>query len=262
MTKASLTAEEKKRLEAFRFLTERPEVKELTSAKRLMNPQGLEAFLHDYSGRIGSADKKVLSSLLFKRYAFLAVISLFSFSAFNKKLNVSPENVFLADGEKNGLWLPGFYFEDQAAQPVVEEREKVRKEVAVEVFRNHLFPLMKTVKKVSGLSTMIAWENVAVYMFWIYEGLIEEKELQHVRARMEGDFKWLLDEGNAELFGSSRRNPLARYYSKKQYVAEQDSELRVRKTCCFSYQLTDGEGSRCKTCPQTCNVKQLKGVTK
>ncbi|EDL62656.1 siderophore-iron reductase FhuF [Bacillus sp. SG-1] len=260
MNPVLLSEEEIKRLGSFRFLTERPEEGELTSAKQLINPQGLGTFLRDYSGKIGSNDKKALSSMLIKRYAFIAVISLFSFSVFNKKLNVAPENVFLVDGEKNGLWLPGFYLEDQAAQAVSEDREKAREEVAREVFRNHLFPLIEAVKKVSKLSNLITWENVAVYMFWVYEGLIEQEDLQHARERMREDFEWLLDDANAGLFGSYHRNPLARYYTPKQYVAEQASELRIRKTCCFSYKLNDGEGSRCKTCPQTCNVKPQKGV--
>ncbi|MGM0845807.1 MAG: IucA/IucC family C-terminal-domain containing protein [Bacillota bacterium] len=257
--RVKLTGEEKDKLKSFRFLTERPAESELTSASQLLNEEGLNKFLQKYSDKIGSEDKKVLSSILLKRYAFLAVISMFSLSVFNKRLNVSPENVFLADGEKNGLWLPGFYFQDHAAEPVTD-RETVRADAAKDIFRNHLFPLIETVKKAGKLSNLIAWENVAIYLFWVYEGLIEQEELKHVRVRMEEDFHWLLEEDNAALFGPYHQNPLARYHGEKQYVAEQDSVLRVRKTCCFSYQLRGGESHRCSTCPQTCNVKQPKGV--
>ncbi|WP_168412912.1 IucA/IucC family C-terminal-domain containing protein [Bacillus salacetis] len=250
---------EKEWLSSFRLYTKLPGGRENTSAEQLVNPEGLERFLKNYSGKIGSEDRKAQSSLLVKRYAFLAVISLFTFSAFNKKLNVSPANVFLADGNKNGLWMPGFWLVDDSAQSV-KDREKEREEAAREVFLDHLFPLIDSVKISTGLSDLISWENVAVYMFWIYEGLIEHEDLQHARSRMEEDFRWLLDDSNAGLFGPYKKNPLARYHSEKQYVREQDSDLRVRLTCCFSYKLRGGEGNRCKTCPQTCNVKYPKGV--
>jgi siderophore-iron reductase FhuF len=259
MTEVFLSEQEMKQLTSFRFLTERPWDRELTPARQLIDPDELTRFLHAYSAKIGTGDEKAESSLLVKRYAFLAVISFFAFSVFNKKLNVSPDNVFLADGEKNGLWMPGFYFEDPAAH-ICTDREAAREEIAAEVFRNHLFPLIEAVKQVSKLSHLITWENIAVYMFWVYEGLAEQEDLQHARGRMEEDFQWLLKESNARLFGPYDRNPLARYYTEKQYVAEQDSEIRVRKTCCFSYEIRGGEGNRCKTCPQTCNVKQPKGV--
>ncbi|TYR76184.1 hypothetical protein FZC79_08525 [Rossellomorea vietnamensis] len=259
MSRVSLTAEEKEMLRSFRFLTERPEECELISASQLINGVGMEAFIQKYSGKIGSEDKKVLSSLLLKRYAFSAVISLFSFSVFNKRLNVSPDNLFLADGEKNGLWMPGFYFQDQDASEVID-RESEREEVAKEVFRDHLFPLIETAKKAGNISDLITWENVAIYLFWVYEVLIHQEELGHARERMEEDFRWLLKESNAALFGPYQKNPLARFHSEKQFVAEQDSVLRVRKTCCFSYKLRGGEALRCSTCPQTCNVKQRKGV--
>jgi ferric iron reductase protein FhuF len=259
MSRVSLTSDEKEMLRSFRFLTERPAESELTSAAQLINPEGMESFLLEYSGKIGSEDKKVLSSLLLKRYAFAAVISLFSFSVFNKRLNVSPDNVFLADGEKNGLWMPGFYFQDQDAREVTD-RESAREEVAKEVFRDHLFPLIETAKKAGKVSDLITWENVAIYLFWVYEILIHQEELGHARERMEEDFRWLLNEGNAALFGPYHQNPVARYHSEKQFVAEQDSVLRVRKTCCFSYKLRGGEALRCSTCPQTCNVKKPKGV--
>ncbi|TYS14698.1 hypothetical protein FZC78_18010 [Rossellomorea vietnamensis] len=110
MSRVSLTAEEQEMLRSFRFFTERPAESELTSAAQLINPEGMEAFFQKYSGKIGSEDKKVLSSLLLKRYAFAAVISLFSFSVFNKRLNVSPDNVFLADGEKMAYGFLDFIF--------------------------------------------------------------------------------------------------------------------------------------------------------
>ncbi|WP_421381216.1 IucA/IucC family C-terminal-domain containing protein [Bacillus salacetis] len=259
MIRATLSEQEEKQLGVFRFFSERPGDRELTPAKQLIDSDGLAQFLHEYTDQIGTDDKIAQSSLLVKRYAFLAVISLCTFSVFNKKLNVSPDNIFLANGEKNGLWMPGFYFEDPAAEDV-NDREAAREEVAAEVFRNHLFPLINAVKQVSNLSHLISWENIAVYIFWVYEGLVEQEEFQHARGRMEEDFQWLLQDRNAWLFGPYQRNPLARFYRDKQYVAEQGSELRVRKTCCFSYKLRGGERNRCTTCPQTCNVKQPKGV--
>ncbi|WP_456273433.1 IucA/IucC family C-terminal-domain containing protein [Bacillus sp. AK031] len=259
MSRVMLSDWEKEWLESFRLSMERPSEEKLTPASELMEAGGLKKFLSENAGKIGSEDLKTASSLLVKRYAFLAVISLFSFSVFNKKLNVSPENVMLVDGEKNGLWMPGFYFTDYTAN-LVDDRDLAREEVVREVFRNHLFLLIESVKKVSKLSNLITWENVAIYIFWVYEGLLQHEDLQHARERMEEDFRWLIDENTTHLIGPYHQNPLARYYTKKQYVREQDTILRVRKTCCFSYKLEGGESLRCRTCPQTCIVKQAKGV--
>jgi ferric iron reductase protein FhuF len=259
MSRLMLSDWEKEWLQSFRLSMEAPSVEKLTPSSDLMAADGLKRFLGENADKIGSEDLKTSASLLVKRYAFLAVISLFSFSVFNKKLNVSPGNVFLVDGEKNGLWMPGFYFANYSAE-LIENRELAREEVVREVFRNHLFLLIESVKKVSKLSNLITWENVAVYIFWVYEGLLEHDDLQHARERMEEDFRWLIDEENSHLFGPYYQNPLARYYTNKQYVSGQDGLLRVRKTCCFSYKLRGGESLRCSTCPQTCNVKQSKGV--
>ena len=259
MSHLPLSDWEKEWLRSFRLLMEKPHENSLTSSRQLVEAEGLQRFLQEHHDKIGSGDLKVQSSLLVKRYAFLAVISLFSLSVFNKKLDTSPGNVYLADGEKNGLWMPGFYFKDYTARTVMD-RNLAREEVVRDVFRNHLFLLIESVKKVSKLSNLVTWENIAIYIFWLYEGLLEHEDLQHARGRMEEDFQWLLDESNAHLFGPYHQNPLARYHTKKQYVVEQDKMLRVRKTCCFSYKLRGGEANRCSTCPQTCNVKKPKGV--
>lgn len=221
-------------------------------ASTFLSEKGMKAYLSDRSSVIGSADLKVASSLFMKRYAFVAAMGLMVMTYWNKKMNLTPDNLVIVDGDKNGLWMPQFYLKDASVTEFTSYEEKAA--FIESIFRGHLNHVILTLKKVTKLSNLILWENIAVYVFWIYENddfLVEEG----MRKQRDAQFRQLLSNEFSHWFGHYHKNPLARYYRSKVNVEHVADKVRVRKTCCFSYKLQNGEQYRCKTCPQTCRVK-------
>ncbi|WP_163098957.1 IucA/IucC family C-terminal-domain containing protein [Peribacillus alkalitolerans] len=212
--------------------------------------ESLGANLNEIKVKIGTADDKVAASLLIKRYAFLSVIGLVMMSAFNKKLDYSADNVALVDHVDKGLWLPQFAFHSMKMQDISEHREEWRRIIVQELFAEHIFELIDVLSKSTKISKLILWENVAVYLFWIYEVLQDMYKESPIKERLSEDFLFILSEDAAVLFGKYHSNPINRYFYKKTNVKLDEEPIRVRMTCCLSNRLSN-KGS-CKTCPQTC----------
>ena len=222
-------------------------------ASSFLDGEEMKAYLSHRLSLIGTDDLKVAASLFMKRYAFVAAMGLMAMTYWNKKLNLKPENLIMVDGDKNGLWMPRFHMKDASVSEFTSPEEKV--EFIRSIFRDHLDQVIQALKKATKLSNLILWENIAVYVFWIYENddfLIDKG----MRGQRDDLLLMLLSNENSQWFGRYHKNPLARYHTSKVYVEGVPEEVRVRKTCCFSYRLENGEQYRCKTCPQTCRVKK------
>lgn len=249
------TDQEKSILSQYRF-SDRP-LEGMISASSLLDPERLEAFISELKTTFRTDYDKVAASIFIKRYAFLAVISLYSMSAWNKKLNLDPDNIFIEPPSGDAKWLPKFYFastemEEGQSGGTSGDRWPFPKEKAFQVevlsglFAGHLNPLVNRLARMTGVSKLILWENIAVYIMWLYETVLEyDREL---------DF--IFNEAGGELFGSYHSNPLKKFYTGKTYVDDLDEMVRIRQTCCFSY-LTGEKAARCKTCP--CRKLEMEG---
>jgi siderophore-iron reductase FhuF len=212
----------------------------------LLDESFLKDFLEKLALTIGAPSTKVAASIFIKRYAFLAVTALYSMSVWNKKLNVSIDNVSMESPNQGIPWLPSFSLKEMTAQDWNgEDRALWRDSVLKDLFANNIYPIIMALEKAFGISKLILWENIAVYLFWLYEKELKDNENSNVAE----DFRYLLQEAEGSLFGQYNLNPLQRYYAEKTYVEEMDEEIRLRKTCCYSYQLPAGK--RCKVCPCT-----------
>jgi siderophore-iron reductase FhuF len=249
---SSLSNEEVELLRSYRFLQEIECSSTYIEASKLTDSKALRSYLAERLSSMRTDDIKVAASLFIKRYAFLAVIGLFSMSYWNKKMDLSPENVILVDREKHGMWMPCFYLKNSTVTSFSSQEEK--HQLLQVLFRQHMDVIIQNIKKDIKLSHIILWENIAVYIFWLYENENFLKEALSQQAVAE-DFVYLLQNNNNALFGEYNKNPLARYYTAKVKVEEVEDIVRVRKTCCFSYMLEQGEKNRCNTCPQTCKVR-------
>ncbi|MFJ7728415.1 siderophore-iron reductase FhuF [Neobacillus sp. NPDC097160] len=213
----------------------------------LLDESFLKDFLKSLSDTLGAPNEKITASIFIKRYAFLAVMSLYAMTAWNKQLDVSLDNVLMEKAESGENWLPAFSLKDATVKDLDpnENRSEWRKLVLKDLFANHIYPIIAKLEKSFGISKLILWENIAVYLFWLYESELKDSENDNVT----DDFRFLLFEAEGQLFGANNLNPLQKYFSEKMYLPERDEEVRIRKTCCFSYQLPAGK--RCKTCPCT-----------
>lgn len=252
--RAELTQNEIAILSNYRFAAAEPEKDVQIDFRLFMAEATMGVYLKRYNKGLKAPDMKTAASVFMKRHAFLAVLYLYSMSAFNKKLDVSPGNIILADAIKDGLWLPDFYLKSKSADLCpVGLRETWRMEAVRHLFADNLFPVMDAISKSAKISKLILWENVTVYIFWLYEKILSQTEDHEVKARAAEDFSFLVESAPGRLFGRYNNNPIARYYSEPVYQEETDSYIRIRKTCCFSYMLKE-KGNYCKTCPRTCGL--------
>jgi ferric iron reductase protein FhuF len=195
---------------------------------------------------IGAPNEKVAASMIMKRYAFFAAMALFTMSHSDRGLNVKPKNVTLVSHFEDEHWLPKFYLKDLSFHSFSVERESLREQYVKDLFANHIYLIMEQLSKITKISKLILWENIAVYLFWLYENVLESS--QDRKEIIEEDFRYLFYEAPGHLFGTLHHNPLTKYDSKKIFNPVSDKYIRTRKTCCFSYKL-EGNHKRCNTCP-------------
>ncbi|MBY0124191.1 IucA/IucC family C-terminal-domain containing protein [Bacillus sp. S/N-304-OC-R1] len=239
-------------LRSYRFTTEKSNSALSISLEMLLKEQNLRDYLDKLSQHIDAANEKVTASIFIKRYAFLAVNYLYAMTVWNKKLDISFENVTLETDDHDELWLPSFYFNEKSAEKAYnEDRNAWRKNCVKMLFSDHLFPLIKNLSSVTKVSKLILWENIAVYIYWLYETILSKEKLpEEVILRAKEDFQYLVFQADGSLFGSLHDNPLKRYFNQHIYLEEFEREVRPRNTCCLSY-LTKAK-KRCNTCPHTC----------
>lgn len=246
-----LSESKAKELQSFRFTTEKYTSELSVSMDILLDEQALRDYLKKLGRHVGAANEKVTASIFMKRYAFLAVIYLYTMTAWNRQLHISFENVSLETDPQDGLWLPRFYFNELRLEIVESNREEWRKNGVKILFHDHLYPLVTMLSKVTKVSKLILWENIAVYIYWLYETVFNKEDVPvEVAGRSKEDFYYLLFKAPGSLFGGYNDNPLKRYYNQPIYLEELKEEVRPRNTCCYSY-LTNNK-KRCVTCPHSC----------
>lgn len=219
----------------------------------LLDKEKLQNFLSKLQDTIDAPDKAVTASMFLKRYGFFAVLSLYSMTILDKQLNVSCENVSIETEFNNeiSVWLPNFRLTSLECDSPLENRQQWRDKYLNSLFSEHIHLVIDVLSREAKISKFILWENIAIYIFWLYDMLLEDEQFNKHRATIEEDYKYIVETAKGNLFGPYNRNPITRYYTKKMYFPEHDKEIRVRKTCCFYYQTTS-QSDHCLTCPIIC----------
>lgn len=248
-----LIEQEKEQLREMRFTAARCQSELSIEVGQLIAPELLSDYLWKLSSMIGAPDPKTAGSVFMKRYAYLALIFLYSMTVFNKRLDVSFDNVSLETLNDQDQWLPKFYLKRKTAVVSTGDRGEWRRESLKQLFAEHLFPLMNHLIKETKISKLILWENVAIYIYWLYEKVLFSHEDTEIIKRAKEDFLYLINEAPGDIFGNLNHNPLKKYDNDPVFIREYDGEIRIRTTCCFYYRLKNSSGY-CKTCPQKCNA--------
>ncbi|HWO77129.1 MAG TPA: IucA/IucC family C-terminal-domain containing protein [Bacillus sp. (in: firmicutes)] len=249
-----LTEEELEELSRFRLIPEPKQVDLRFSAEDIMNEHTIRPILKKIKERIEAPNFLVTASILMKRYAFLPVIYLYAFTKWDKILMIDPKHIYIEDAEKNGIWLPEFRFESIHIKTFpADSRELYRKEAFTELFRNHIYKVITILHQETKVSKIVLWENMSVYLFWMYELLMEEEP--DVSEQAYSDYQYIFQQAEGAVFGAYKKNPLTSFNSEKVRIEEYDAMIRIRKTCCYSYMLLkDSESAHCKTCPVKCKL--------
>lgn len=258
---SNLTDNEANELSKFRFINQISEGRGSIAVIELFDHTTLIEHLNNIGKLIGSPTQRVTASLLTKRMAFYAVIHLYTMSVLNKRLNVDIKKMKLVEKENDLLWLPDFYLGDCIVSESYGNRTQWRETIVEDLFTHFFHPLIEALREATRFSKMVMWENIAIYIFWLYETIMKEEKDIEIKQRAEDDFRYILQEAEGSLFGPYLQNPLARFNGEKIYREEFNEWIRVRKTCCLSNLLNAKDGKRCKTCPNGCNMSPFKQDT-
>ncbi|MFD1706453.1 IucA/IucC family C-terminal-domain containing protein [Siminovitchia sediminis] len=188
------------------------------------------------TGRIGAPNACVTSSILIKRMAFYAVIHIYAMTALGKKLKTEPSKLKLIDSAQDDLWLPGFFMNPLEAEDPGENRDHWRDSIIREVFADGLTPLIYLLKEQTRLKEEVMWENIAVYVHWIFKEIEENHQLGEQAAK---DRQYIFLEAPGKLFGTVH-NPLTSFFQLSK---------KGRVTCCLSFMLRNREKKKCAACP-------------
>ncbi|TQR21667.1 IucA/IucC family C-terminal-domain containing protein [Psychrobacillus vulpis] len=237
------------KLRKLRLTTEKMQSTLSIEVSNLLYEQSMRKYLDTLSHHIESSNSKVAASLFVKRYAFLSVIYLYAMTAWNEKLNVNFENISIETDDNEKLWLPNFHFHSLESESLRMDREKWRTNCIETLFKGHLSPILDLLSQTTKVSKLILWENISVYIYWLYETvLMEEGTPSEVTFRSKEDFRFIVYRASGEIFGDYDVNPLTRFY-----YEVHENEVRKRSTCCYSH-LTNSD-KYCATCPHICKRK-------
>ncbi|MZQ80861.1 hypothetical protein GQF01_01740 [Paenibacillus sp. 5J-6] len=215
------------------------------NALDLLNEEMCSDYLDQLSVLLQSPSRMITASQFFKRYAALsAVPQLYAMTVYNKGLNLAAENCFLEPGRS---WLEHVGLADMdVVVPEAGERHVWRNRVISAIFAENIGKLIAVMSKVANVPKSILWENVAVRIFSLYEKRIGITGEQQEQSR--ADFQYVVHQAPGALFGE-KQNPLSRFYRKSTLTSLSTTPLRVRKTCCFYYEVSSVK-EYCTGCPK------------
>ncbi|WP_409299967.1 IucA/IucC family C-terminal-domain containing protein [Peribacillus sp. SCS-155] len=241
-------------LSAYRFASNMDSSAFFFSALDLLKPEKLQTILMEIQNRLKAPDLKVAASLLIKRYGFFAVINMYSMSMLNIKFNSNLENISFQEKGHTG-WMLEILYKDNTGYILEADREKAREEVCKETFALHLHLIIDILFKETKLPKQIMWENIATYIFWLYENLQGQYKGKSEEQTIRSDFHYLINEAPGRIF-HARTNPFRRFYTEKKFLQKQEKFVRVRKTCCLSHML-DTKQTMCAGCPHNRSLKKV-----
>ncbi|SIS44048.1 IucA/IucC family C-terminal-domain containing protein [Salimicrobium flavidum] len=257
MTREMITETEEKFLSGhFRYYTHehmQEPVLETVQAEDLMSREGTAHVLNDLHLYLGSQSFLTTGSFLGKRLGHYAVtVPIVMMTVLDKFPDVSPGNVSYIRIDDNPKWFPKFHLKDKSVSLPGEDREEWIRDNMRQLFRDFLKPVFFHIHKTTRISKKVLWENVAIYLYWLYERKLPEwfegEELEQKRR----DFYFIINELDGEPFGENK-NPFT--YFKDQPVLP--SGARERKCCCLSYRLHE-DSTFCKVCPHLKQMENLK----
>lgn len=218
----------------------------------LLDAASCSDYLDLLSVKLQSPSRMITASQFMKRYAFLtAAPLLYAMSAYNRGLDLSAGNCLL-ESTPGHSWLELVSLDDvNAAMPEASERHAWRDTVIQSYFAGNLGKLIQVMSGVANVPKPILWENAAVRVFSLYEKRIRASGDQQEQARGREDFQYLIHQAPGALFGE-KQNPLSPFYGKPVSSTVTDTPMRVRKTCCFYYEVSSVE-EYCSNCPKVKN---------
>lgn len=137
----------------------------------LADERKMESALSFIQDKIEAPNLRVVASIFAKRLGFVAAGCLYAFSVCQKRVDVQRLSL-QAECEDDGLWLPQVYYPEQAITQVdVANRNEERKEIVTELLSEGFESIWNPLNQYTGISKRVLWENIAVYLLWLYDQL-------------------------------------------------------------------------------------------
>ncbi|MFZ3590048.1 siderophore-iron reductase FhuF [Bacillus sp. DJP31] len=257
MTKQTLQTDELEFLvQHYRLSVENVEDPLSFPCKNLRNADFVDDLLVRLNQIYKISEPYVIASQFMKRYSYMLTVPyLYAMSVWDKQIDFAPDKVSFQSFEQDGVWLPKLHLSSiEVTTPYGGSRTEWRECSLKKLFKEHLSPIIEILARQGRVSRQILWENTATYIFWIYESMVVKYPNNRV---ILDDFNAILN-ADGVLFGNYSFNPIRKFYTEKRVVPVMDTELRVRKTCCF-YNRLPGVQVSCTTCPKTCTIGQKRG---
>ncbi|SFX02952.1 Ferric iron reductase protein FhuF, involved in iron transport [Thermoactinomyces sp. DSM 45891] len=214
----------------------------------LLEEKPREQVLRQIKDLLGTANLSVASSMLVKRISFAFLIPLALFSLYQKRVTGSTWNVsLLTPLESDSLWVPSIVMDLSEVQEVnAENRSSERTELFRWMFQQHFAPWVNGIRCSVNISEITLWENVFVYIKWMYQTMRGEASSVECKRQIEEDYQALISDPTLSL-DQKGTNPFIAF--------SQESFTHNRKTCCLAY-LTSLRPQHCKTCPVNCSARE------
>ncbi|MGM8215423.1 (2Fe-2S)-binding protein [Bacillaceae bacterium W0354] len=213
------------------------------SLDELLDEEFLLSYLNDISEYFNTDNIFIVGSQLMKRLAFNVVLPpLYLMTVHRMKLDLDFRKMWIAPNIVGDLWLPNLYLEDFTVEELPDDE---RKTYLSELF-NKINDLVNVISKVTRVPKPNLWENMAVYIYWLYEKKFKDDRFVDVADRVAMDFEFLVHRLGADAF-DGMCNQLKNFYWGRRI--EEDG-TRIRRTCCFHYGANEARKT-CKTCPHT-----------
>ncbi len=235
----TLSLNEQEKLKKFRVYFHKERPLNYGSLQQMMNSAGANTYLKTNEYQIGSSLPKVAASLLSKRIAFIAVAHLYTMTVFNATLSSQPKDWALISTVKNGLWILDFYLIEEQIERMTGDRDTWKKEAVQKWFQQLIAPAVCSLCLATGLSKKTVWENIRIYIDWLYLDVLTDPQYNSIQTSVEKDYHWITEPTMKFLGNNHLKNPFA---------ALPRFQRSQRETCCLSH-LLDRGAKKCKNCP-------------
>lgn len=218
----------------------------LLSARDLLKREPCLTLLLKWSDQM-QTDTAVAASQLAKQYSFsVALPALYAMSALNERINFSLDNVLIHIGTQDQTSFE-LHLRDWETISLQGDRGVKREQLLKTLFTHHISPLWNHLQQLTGISRFVLWENLAVYVYWLYEEKLNMNETG-ADSFARDDFHHLLFNVPSGMF-QEKIQPLKHFYHPPDRSSGSEKPVRFRKTCCLYY-LTNAGRKCCSNCPR------------
>jgi ferric iron reductase protein FhuF len=210
----------------------------------LLRLHSLHDLLQLYGVKLNTESVEAAASLFVKSYAKMLCGALFGMSVLNDYVSLSLANMGLEMNQAGNMRVT--YSTSVPAS--ILDHTQTRDQVLRDLFAGNLQPMIQALFENTGIHQEILWENVFIYVQYYYDMWTKEAVSESIRSRITDDHFYITKLAAPELFGEMQGNPLQIMGIAPCTRGTETPSLRIRKTCCLRYVISDG--ICCKTCPR------------